>query len=308
MGPGWSYPEFMLRSFKAALAAALTFSSLAPAQDEPLRRAFEGKTVIVKLDMPGDDGGINLYPQREDPLDFRKIGEALKRYGTALRKGDEVTVTKVHLKPKLIEFQLGGGGFGSFGDMTGRPPVPSTIVSKSNRERDLEKERNSATGDRRKSLDREVDYLRRDREREENRLRAIAGRAQIEQQDWEQARRLRSGSRFNLHYPTGVPPEAATPEAIMAALAEHVDFSPMGSRRSQSSSLRSRPEPIANPAALKKGMSEDEVENLLGRAQTRKTGEAAGLPMINATYDLPETTVTAQFVNGVLAKFVITTK
>ncbi len=111
----------MLRGLGAALGAIVLFPAGAFAQDEALRRAFEGKTVVVKLDMPGDDGGINLFPDREDPVDFRKIGDAIKHYGASLRKGDEVMVTKVHLKPKLIEFQLGGGGFGSFGDMAGAP-------------------------------------------------------------------------------------------------------------------------------------------------------------------------------------------
>ena len=299
----------MLRSIGAA-PAALLLPVLLVAQDEPLRRAFEGKTVVVNIDMPGDDGGVSLYPQREDPVDFRKIGDAIKRYGTALRKGDEVVVTKVHLKPKLIEFQLGGGGFGSWSDTAGRPTVPNTYVSKSNREKDLEKEREGATGDRRKSLDRELDSYRRDRSREENRLRAIASRAQIEQQEWERERRLRSGSRFNLHYSNGVPSEASTPEAIMATLREFVTFPGTDRRgqRQQEQSLRTRPAPAADPSALKKGMSEEEVEAVLGRPQSRKTSEAAGLPMVNASYDLPGSSVTAQFVNGVLAKFTISSK
>lgn len=294
----------------ASLAAAFLLSfpcfvsaQVATTQDTPLRRAFEGKTVAVKIDMPGDDSGIDLYPLREDPVDYRKIGDAIKRYGPALRKGDEVTVTKVHVKAKLIEFQLGGGGFGTWSDTSSRPSVPNTYIGKSTRESDLEKERDGSTGDRRKSLDREIDMLRRDRQREETRLRVIADRARIEQQEWEQARRMRSGSRFNLHYPNGVSAEAATPEVIMAALRAFVDFGPM-----TGSPPRSRPAP-ANPAALKKGMSEEEVNQLLGGApQERRTSEAAGLPMVNATYNLPDSTVTAQFVNGVLAKFSIASK
>jgi hypothetical protein len=293
-----------------SLVVSLFTAGCLAAQDEPLRRAFEGKSVAVKIDMPGDDGGINIYPRQEVQVDYRKLGDAVKRYGVSLRKGDEVTVTKVHLKPKLIEFQLGGGGYGSWGDMSGRPSVPSTSVPKSRRERDLEKDRDGATGDRRRTLDRELDYLRRDRQREESQLRIVASRAQIEQQEWEAERRRRSGSRFNIHYPEGVPPEAATPQAVMAALAEFVDFGAMktsSGRREDPPALRSRPSAAApNPLALKKGMSEEEVENALGAPVSRTKGEAAGLPLVNSTYDLPETTVKAQFVNGVLAKYTIT--
>ncbi|MBM3796658.1 MAG: hypothetical protein FJW31_21970 [Acidobacteria bacterium] len=291
----------MLRS----LLTLLPF--LAAAQDAHLRRAFEGKTVRVKIDMPGDDGGINVYPQREDRVDWRRVGDAIKRYGAALRKGDEATVTKVHIKPKLIEFQLNGGGFGSWSDTAGRPSVPNTYVSKSSRERDLEKQRNNASGDRRRDLDREIDYLRRDREREETRLRAIGGRVEVEAQEWERERRLRSGSRFNLHYPKGVSPEAASPEAIIAAVAEFVDFgegATAGNDRRQPA-LRTRGD---GAAALKKGLTEAEVTDLLGEPRTRKTTQAAGLPIVEASYESADSVIQTQFANGVLARFTISSK
>ena len=292
----------------ALLTAATAIPVLLVAQDDQLRRAFEGKTVVLKLDMPGDDSGISIYPLREDPVDYRKVGDAIKRYGAALRKGDEVVVTKVHVKPKLIEFQLGGGGYGAWGDTTSRPSVPSTYVPKSNREKDLERERDGAAGDRRRALDRELSDVRNRREREEARLRIVANRAEIEQRQWEQERRLRSGSRFNLHYPNGVSPEAASPEAIMAALREYVEFSNALPRQS-SLQTRQPPKTAPNPAALKKGMSEEEVDSVLGGPpQSRRNSEAGGLPMVNATYDLPGSSVTAQFVNGVLARFTISSK
>ena len=41
------------------------------AQDEQLEQAFEGKRVIVKADMPGDDSGIKVYPQQAKPIESR---------------------------------------------------------------------------------------------------------------------------------------------------------------------------------------------------------------------------------------------
>jgi hypothetical protein len=210
--------------FRSLGAALLSLPLLASAQDEPLRRAVEGKTVVVKLDMPGDDGGISVYPEREDRVDFRKVGDAIKRYGAALRRGDEVMVTKVHLKPKVIEFQLGGGGFGAWGDNWNRPSVPSTTVSKSQRQKDLEKSRSGASAAERARIDHEIDSLERRRQHEASARRSDEARAKNVAEEWEAEKRLRSGSRFNLQYPNGVPPEAATPEAIMSALREYVDF------------------------------------------------------------------------------------
>lgn len=177
--------------------------------------------------MPGDDGGINVHPGQEDPVDFRKVGDSIRRYGASLRKGDEVMINKVHIKPKLIEFQLGGGGFGSWGDNWGRPSVPSTTVPKSSRQRHLEKERSSASGSRRAQIDREIDSLERRRRYEQSDRRMGEAAAKDRAEQWEADKRLKSGSRFNLHYPDGVPPEAATPEAIMAALGKYVDFRPL---------------------------------------------------------------------------------
>ncbi len=294
----------MFRGLGVAVAALVSMvPGVLVAQDEALRHAFEGQTVVVKIDMPGDDGGINLFPNREDPADFRKIGDAIKQYGASLRKGDEVTITKVHLKPKLIEFQLGGGGFGSFGDMAGAPSVPSTHVRKSNREEDLEKQRGRATGDDRKRIERRLDGERRDRQREESRRRDRASGAQSDRDEWIQARRLRSGSRFNLHYPNGVPPEAATPEAIMAALREYVAFP-----RRETSAGAGGGGARVYPRTLEKGMSEDDVAHVLGHPASRKVSEAAGVTMINSTYDLRDSSISVQFANGVLVKFGLISK
>src|SRR5438094_10557903 len=84
--------------------------------EDQLRTFFEGKTVRVKIEMPGTEDGVDVYPGTAHPIDFPKHATRLKRTGTALRRGDEVLVTKVTVKKDLIEFQLAGGGYGTFGD------------------------------------------------------------------------------------------------------------------------------------------------------------------------------------------------
>lgn len=119
--------------FLLILLAAPGFS-----QDElALRKFFEGKNVTVKLDMPADNSGIDIHPGAELPVEFPVVGKRIRRYGVALRNGDSVTVTQVKIKDKLIEFHLGGGGFGSFGDTWGLPSVPSTSRAESSEERRL---------------------------------------------------------------------------------------------------------------------------------------------------------------------------
>src|SRR6476620_5992740 len=110
----------------------------AAAQNEAALKAyFEGKRITVRLDMPGDADGVDVHADARIALDYGKYKDKLKRYGTAIHSGDTVVVTLVKVKKDLIEFQLGGGGFGTFGDDTSTSAnIP--LIEKSSRERELE--------------------------------------------------------------------------------------------------------------------------------------------------------------------------
>ena len=89
------------------LAPLLLFlaPAIAHAQSEAaLRDYFEGRTVTVKIAMPGTEDGVDVYPGNAKPLDFPRHASRLKQYGTALRSGDKALVTKLKVKSKLIEF------------------------------------------------------------------------------------------------------------------------------------------------------------------------------------------------------------
>jgi hypothetical protein len=95
----------------------------------------------------------------------------LKRYGTAIRRGDEVLVTKIKLKSDPIEFQLGGGGYGTFGDDTS-PYVSAEAAPKTERERNLERDIPKATDPvLLRKLREELDALKKARQRADARNR-----------------------------------------------------------------------------------------------------------------------------------------
>lgn len=53
------------------VAAALLPAPPAEAQSEQqLRQAFEGKYVVVRMDMPATHRGVDLYPDRDPSVDF----------------------------------------------------------------------------------------------------------------------------------------------------------------------------------------------------------------------------------------------
>src|SRR5262245_4311091 len=175
--------------------------------------------------MPGTSGGVDLYVDDRRPLDYNEYGDRLKRNGVAIHEGESVVVTRVKLKDDLIEFQLAGGGFGTFGD-DASTSVNMPHVDKSNREKDLEKQiKEESDRRRRRELEDERDRLRDRRERENRRIDAERARAEEIKKERIAAQRLRGGSRFNIRYPNEVPP-GVRPEDVMAALASYVEFAP----------------------------------------------------------------------------------
>jgi ATPase subunit of ABC transporter with duplicated ATPase domains len=143
----------------------------------------------------------------------------------SLLEGDRVMITKIKVKDKHIEFQLGGGGYGTAGDETSSSVyVPS--ASKSRREKNLEKDIKYETDERRRrQMREELDYLRRERERENRENRAEAAVAEEIAKARIQQKRLQGGSRFNIRFDRKVTFADLSPQVIMDALAEYLYFS-----------------------------------------------------------------------------------
>jgi hypothetical protein len=301
----------MLTMRRLLLPVCLAALSCAPAyaQSEPeFRDFFEGKSVRVKIDMPATQEGIDVFPDARRAVDFAAYSARLKSTGVAIRNGESVLVTKVRVKDKVIEFQLAGGGYGTFGDDTGS--VSATTVSKSRRERDLEKlVKDEPDADRRRRLQRELDDLRNDREREDARNRAAAASAEEAKKARIATNRLHSGSRFNIRYTEGVP-RGLAPEGVMRALAEYVEFpfasdSRPGDRVSAQPML---PEPPVSASAVRKGMTTAEVEQALGKPDKTTNRTEGTLKVVTATYSRGDQLITADFVEGVLVRYAISSK
>lgn len=209
-----------------ALCALFIFSAaLTSAQTEnDLKNYFEGRRVEAKIDMPATKDGIDVFPERTRQINYSRYSGRLKQNGIGVQEGDRIMITKVKVKDRHIEFQLGGGGYGTFGDETS-PSVYVPALSKSEREKTLE--RNLKYEDdnrRRRRMREELDYLRRDREETNSRNRAEAATAEEIAKVRIQEKRLQGGSRFNIRFDRKVMAEDLTPEAIMDALSEYLYF------------------------------------------------------------------------------------
>lgn len=295
----------------ACLAGAVAVPAYAQGEAE-LKDFFEGKSVRVKIDMPATQEGIDVYPDARRAIDFTQYSARLKSTGVAVRSGDSVIVTRVRVKDTLIEFQLAGGGFGTFGDDTSTSvSVPS--VSKSRREKDLEKQvKDETDSTRKRRLQRELDDLRDERQREDDRNRAVAASASEAKKARIATDRLHSGSRFNIRYQNGVPPGLG-PDGVMRALEEYVEF-PFATDRPRAADRRAavatpdaRP-PSTGGGAIRKGMTLAEVEQALGRPEKTSDRSEGTLRVTTATYSRDDQRITAEFVEGVLIRYSIASK
>jgi hypothetical protein len=233
---------------RSVVLLPLMLASFAGADDEAeqrLRRYFEGHPVVVLIDMPASQAGVDVYPEREYPLEYAKVSDRIGSSSVSVRRGDRIAITRVKLKDDLIEFQLGGGGFSNFRHGSGTVSYPS--APKSSRERDLERQlRNETDEARRRDIRRELDYLRREREYRDRQNREIAEIANEQRRERDYQRSLDLGSRFNVRFEKKDVPELyKAPEGLMRALEKYVDFLSLGPPRPE------RPEDLVADAPRK---------------------------------------------------------
>jgi len=294
----------------APLLALVVLASPVVAQSEAaLKEYFEGRTVTVKMAMPGTQDGVDIYPIESRPLDYTRYADRLKDYGTAIKAGEGVMVTKIKVKSKLIEFQLGGGGYGTMGDETSSN-VSTSSAPKTKREQNLEAELKRETDPAKKrAMKEELDDLRKDREREDARNRAAVAEAEEHRKQNIRQRRLEGGSRFNIRYREGVPSTSLTPQAIKRALAEYVSFEaqPESSVATKPAGLPlADPQPSPKPSRrLYKGMLLDQAEAALGPAQKSTERMEGKLKVTTRTYPSEDGVMTAEFVEGVLFRYTL---
>ena len=62
-----SDPEPCMRRLAALLLLTLVARPVLGQSEDAIRAAFEGKTVRVKIEMPGSDDGVDIYPGTAAP-------------------------------------------------------------------------------------------------------------------------------------------------------------------------------------------------------------------------------------------------
>lgn len=298
------------RRWPALAIAVVTLLTAAPAfaqSEAALKSYFEGRTVSPRIDMPGTADGVDVQFDGQRSRDLQEYRDRLKRFGVAIHAGDPVVVTMVKVKKDLIEFQLGGGGYGTFGDDTSTT-VDMPLMQPSAREKELERRVHDEHDDgRRRELRRELETLRDRRDRENRRITAEKATAEEVKRERVAERRLQGGSRFNLRF-SGNVPASLRPEEVATALAEYVSFeaaSPRATAGAQPAAPQTAP---ATGAAPRKGMTRAEADRSLGRLVSANTHKEGAVSVFTAVYDAGDSTVTADFVEDVLVRYSVASK
>jgi hypothetical protein len=165
-------------------------------------------------------------------------------------------------------------------------------------------------------MEKELEDLRAQRAREDERLKAALAQLPRAGQDSNRNRATSSGSRFNLVFPAGVPSRALNPEYVIAALKPWIDFD--GDQRSavpeeSSSAPREQSGPANRQVSnaeqtqagteVRKGLTEPELKRMLGDPVKREPYIEGDLHVEILTFKRDQTMVEATMVEGVLVRF-----
>ncbi|PYY01170.1 MAG: hypothetical protein DMG64_15120 [Acidobacteria bacterium] len=284
---------------RTLVLTALAFGGavyLCAQSEADLRDSFEGRTVVVKQDLPASKTGIDIFPDSSTPINYADYGRRIKQFGVAIRRNQSVPLTSVRVNDKSIELQLGGS---ATAEADNASPAASVAVEKSPRERALERDiQNEADPERQAKMQQELDTLRRQRQREDARLKAAL--AQLASSTDDRQRAAAAVSHINLLFPGGVPARALNPDYVKSALRSWIDF-PAVERPIASTTA---PSDDNFPAAgLHKGMTETELVHLYGAPVKRETGTEGDLRVEILTFKRDGSTLEATMVEGVLVRF-----
>ncbi len=284
---------------------------VAAQSEQQLRQAFEGHFVIVRMDMPATEKGVDLHPGHEPAVDLPSYSVRIRQFGIALHDGDRVMVTAVRVKKKNIEFQLAGGGYGVWGDDTGSVYVPTAY--KSDREKNLEKAvKSESDPDRRRSMQRELNDLRNDRDRENRRADAQKRDLEAQKQTEIAQKRLGAGSRFNLWFDDDRLERAVpNPSELVALLSQVIAFEGddvLPASASVPPPLPPEVAPAGSVSDLRRGLSVDEVHGLLGKPTREKSGKQGDLKTLTEWYEEAYRVTEIFYVDGVIVRFSTSSK
>lgn len=177
-----------------------------------LRERLVNIWVLVRIDMPASEDGIDVRLWQQPTVDAEETQTRIEKHGVSIASYGQLSViTDIKIKRKHLEVHLDGGGWG------GRIPNVPWWVDRSAEEIALGLPRlrpYSATERRQRTAFVE------ERAREDDRAYDLYMK---ELEEYERSKNA-AGSRFNLRYRHTLTADELTPESVMNALGIYIDF------------------------------------------------------------------------------------
>lgn len=220
----------MRRILYLVLAIAATFAQTAISQDDGelrIRKALEGRSALVKMDMPAIDAGIYMYfDDANVSFDHGSYNKLVKDYGISVKKGTKTKITGVRVTGKGIEIDLDGGGSPDrewiVGGMRLTEPQP---VARSDREVELERRLlNESNPSVASSLRTELEYERDRRMRQDDRNREAFERVARLRSQYIEENRKNWGSKLIVSVRSRKP--SVTLRDMLKSLSQYVELLP----------------------------------------------------------------------------------
>lgn len=177
-----------------------------------LRERLVNIWVLVRIDMPASQDGIDVRAWKQPTVDAKETQTRLEKHGVSIGSYGQLSViTEIKIKRKHLEVHLDGDGWG------GRIPNVPWWIDKSAEEIALGLPRLrpfSATEKRQRT-----DFVE-ERNREDDRAYDLY----MEELEEYERNKNAAGSRFNLRYRHPLTAGELTPESVMNALGNYIDF------------------------------------------------------------------------------------
>lgn len=211
----------------AVLAVCATLAFGQDDSEQRMRKALEGRMVLVKMDLPAINTGVDLIVNNTD-VSYNTVScnNLLKEYGVAVKKGSRARITDLRISGKGIEIDLDGGGLPGpdwvVGTLKLEEPAPA---GKSDREVELERQINAdPNAGLAGYLRSEIEYERQRRLTQDERNRDAFKRAEHFRSEYISENRKNWGSKVVVVVRTTK--ESITMRDMVKTLAKYVELLP----------------------------------------------------------------------------------
>jgi len=121
-----------MRNFLAiGFILGLSVATVSAQSERTLNRYFEGKQVTLRIAIPRTRRGVDVYPERAQPLDIGDYTKRLSEFGALYNRGEKTSIKKLEVHSDRIEVILAANSTGfsiHFNRLESWMLTPATVV------------------------------------------------------------------------------------------------------------------------------------------------------------------------------------